>query len=135
MESISIYSDIKNIPIATRFVDLFLKKNNIDYSKKTAIVLDEILSNISKYSYSHNKNVPINIICDYKKNNKTFILQFIDYGIEFNPLNASSVDTTLSLENRCTGGLGIFIVKCIMDEINYKRDVKKNVLTLKKFFS
>ena len=133
METISISSDIKNIPIAINFVNLYLKKYNLDFSRKADVVFDEILSNISKYSYKDYSGI-INICCDYEELSKTLILKFIDSGITFNPLDSSLIDTDVSIENRYPGGLGIFIVKCIMDEINYNRHLNKNVLTLKKFF-
>lgn len=133
METISISSDIKNIPIAINFVNLYLKKYNLDFAKKADVVLDEILSNISKYSYKNNYGI-INIHCDYEEFSKTFILKFVDSGINFNPLDSSLIDTNVSIENRYPGGLGIFIVKCIMDEMDYNRHLNKNILTLKKFF-
>ena len=107
-------------------------ENNIDYIKKTDIVFDEILSNISKYSYKDSPGT-IDIYCDYQTDSKTLFFKFIDSGIAFNPLNVAEVDTTVSIEKRQSGGLGIFIVKCIMDDIKYKRYLNKNILTLKKF--
>jgi sigma-B regulation protein RsbU (phosphoserine phosphatase) len=60
------------------------------------------------------------------------ILCFIisDSGTPFDPTTKGEVDTTLSAEERKIGGLGIHLVRQIMDSIDYKREEGKNVLTL-----
>ncbi len=55
-----------------------------------------------------------------------------DSGISFDPTEAATADTTLSVEERPVGGLGIFLVRELMDSINYERTGGKNILTLKK---
>ena len=55
-----------------------------------------------------------------------------DSGIAFDPTKASDADTTLSAEDRQIGGLGILLVRELMDSINYEREDGMNVLTLKK---
>lgn len=133
VKNISILSDIKNIPTVTEFANVFLEKNHLDFSKKTDIVLDEILSNIAKYAY-HDDSGKIDIDFDYDDNSKTLMIRFTDSGFAFNPLEVKEADTTATAEDRPIGGLGIFIVKCIMDEAHYERTSDKNILTLKKFF-
>ena len=62
------------------------------------------------------------------------MLQFVisDSGAPFDPTARAEVDTTLSAEERGIGGLGIHIVRQIMDSIDYKRVDGRNVLTLGK---
>ncbi|MDE6518721.1 MAG: ATP-binding protein, partial [Acetatifactor sp.] len=60
------------------------------------------------------------------------ILTFADSGFEYNPLEKEDPDITLSAEEREIGGLGIFMVKQIMDEVTYRRTDGKNVLELAK---
>ena len=59
-------------------------------------------------------------------------LTFIDEGVEYDPLSKADPDVTLSAEERQVGGLGIFLVKKIMDGVEYKRDGQKNILTVVK---
>jgi sigma-B regulation protein RsbU (phosphoserine phosphatase) len=61
-------------------------------------------------------------------------LKFIitDTGISFDPTIVSTADTTLSAKERPVGGLGILLVRELMDSINYERTDGKNVLILKK---
>ena len=56
----------------------------------------------------------------------------IDDGIAFNPFDAPAPDTTLALEDREIGGLGVHIVRTMMDEVFYERDGNKNVVTVSK---
>jgi sigma-B regulation protein RsbU (phosphoserine phosphatase) len=60
----------------------------------------------------------------------TFVLR--DKGTPFDPTKAENVDTTLSAEQRPIGGLGIHLVRTIMDEIEYSYTDGQNVLTLRK---
>ena len=131
MENISIVSDISSIPNAIKFAEDFLEKNGLDFAKKTAIVFDEILSNIAKYAYKGEKK-NIEVGCDYDEKNKTLTFKFEDFGTEFNPLEVKEADTTASADDRPIGGLGIFIVKNFMDDVVYERKNDKNILTLKK---
>ena len=59
-------------------------------------------------------------------------ITFTDNGIPYNPLTKSDPDTTLSAEEREIGGLGIFIVKKMMDEVFYEYHDNKNCLTIRK---
>jgi sigma-B regulation protein RsbU (phosphoserine phosphatase) len=60
------------------------------------------------------------------------VISITDDGVPFNPFKKDPPDTMLSLEEREIGGLGIHIVKNLMDEYNYKRNVDKNIITLVK---
>jgi anti-sigma regulatory factor (Ser/Thr protein kinase) len=61
-------------------------------------------------------------------------LKFVitDTGVPFNPTEVVAADTTLSAEERPIGGLGILLVRELMDSINYERTDGKNILTLTK---
>jgi sigma-B regulation protein RsbU (phosphoserine phosphatase) len=65
-------------------------------------------------------------------NEKTLTFVICDDGIPFDPTAKSEVDTTLSVEQRPIGGLGIHLVRTIMDSINYERTRGRNILTLRK---
>ncbi|MBP5712599.1 MAG: ATP-binding protein, partial [Prevotella sp.] len=62
-------------------------------------------------------------------------LKFVisDHGTPFDPTEKEDADVTLSVEERPIGGLGIFLVRQIMDSVNYERLKGMNVLTLRKF--
>ena len=59
-------------------------------------------------------------------------ITFIDSGVPFNPLEKPDPDVTLSVEERGIGGLGIFMVKKSMDDVQYSYDNGFNILTIYK---
>ncbi|MBQ4068183.1 MAG: ATP-binding protein [Lachnospiraceae bacterium] len=95
------------------------------------ICVEEIFVNIAHYAYGDEKGeAKISILYDEYKNAMTFI--FEDEGVPYNPLDKSDPDTTLSAEERKIGGLGIFICKKTMDDIQYKYENGKNILSMTK---
>ncbi len=94
------------------------------------LVLEEALSNIIFYAFKDNKKHEIDI--SVSMHNKNITLKIEDSGIPFNPLEQQTPDITLPAEERPVGGLGIFLISQIMDEMNYARKGDQNVLTLKK---
>jgi anti-sigma regulatory factor (Ser/Thr protein kinase) len=97
---------------------------------KLHLVAEEALVNVMKYAYPEKKG-DITITCS-NGNNNNIIIEITDRGIEFNPLNRPDPDTTLPIEERQIGGLGIFMIRKIMDKVEYRRDGNMNVLTLTK---
>ena len=63
------------------------------------------------------------------------VLVFIDQGIPYNPLDNKDPDITLNLEEREIGGLGIYMVKKIMDEVSYEYMDGQNILRMRKSLS
>lgn len=95
------------------------------------LVLDELISNVINYGYPKEENREIYLKYIIDENNK-LILEIRDDGIPFNILEMKEVDVTLGIDERPVGGLGIHLVKNIMDEIEYERKNEQNILTLKK---
>lgn len=94
------------------------------------LVLEEALSNIIFYAYNDNKKHEIKI--KISLNNNLITMEIIDDGVPFNPLENPSPNINLPAKERPVGGLGIFLMSQIMDEMDYARKKKQNVLTLKK---
>ena len=92
------------------------------------IVFEELLSNIIKYSYRDEERHEIIIKVQVFADRVRVII--IDDGMPFNPLDAETPDTTLSLEEREAGGLGVHMVRTMTDSISYERDGNKNVATV-----
>lgn len=98
---------------------------------KIKVVFDELLTNVMDYAFPDGQEHSISIQVDLHTNK--LVLQIEDDGIAFNPFLKEAPDTNLSMEDREVGGLGIHLVKNLMDEYNYKRLIGKNVITLVKF--
>lgn len=97
---------------------------NSSERSKLYIAIDEIVSNIIKFSGASF------ITMECNKKNDIVYLKFIDDGKFFNPLAFKNVDTSLPLNERKIGGLGIFIVKNSMDYTHYEYSDNNNILTI-----
>ena len=94
------------------------------------LVLEEAVSNVILYAYPKGECQEIVLSAQKKDNSLIFVLT--DSGKEFDPTQAPDADVTLSAEDRQIGGLGIFLIRQIMNEVEYQRIEGKNVLTLGK---
>ena len=106
------------------------------------VVVEELFVNVASYAYQRGKNeskgedtdsngfVDIDIKND--EDNQRIIITFEDSGIPFDPLEKSDPDITLNAEEREIGGLGIFIVKKMMDKVDYNYIDGRNTLIIEK---
>lgn len=92
------------------------------------ICIEEIFINIASYSYEDSGFVEIEVNLE----NNELTLVFKDNGVKFDPLAKEDPDTKASAEDRGVGGLGIFMVKNLMDKCYYEYKDNKNILTLTK---
>ena len=94
------------------------------------LVLEEAVSNVILYAYPKEEHQEI--VLTAKMSDKSLIFVLTDSGKEFDPTQAPDADVTLSAEEREIGGLGIFLIRQIMNKVEYQRIEGKNVLTLGK---
>jgi sigma-B regulation protein RsbU (phosphoserine phosphatase) len=94
------------------------------------MAFDELLTNIISYAYEDGSEHEIDIKVSSMSDSVVVVIS--DDGLPFNPFTREDPDTDLSIEDRDIGGLGIHLVKNLMDEVYYKRHVDKNVITLVK---
>jgi len=92
------------------------------------LAIEEAVVNVMKYAYQPGIVGDIHIEAQADDVNLKFVIT--DSGTPFDPTTRAEVDTTLSAEERPIGGLGIHLVRQIMDSINYERVDGQNVLTL-----
>lgn len=132
MKELTLDATIENIIIVTDFVNNELVKMNC--SEETIaeidVAVDEVFGNIANYAY--NDKIGSVRVCIEIVDNNMVILTFIDNGKEYNPLEKEDPDISLSAEERSIGGLGIYIVKCTMDDVSYEYKDGNNILTIKK---
>lgn len=123
---ISLTPDAESVKTVAEFLDNTLEAWEIPMKvvSKLQIVADEIYSNIVRYSQA--KNAKVTAV----QNGTVLSLRFEDDGKPYDPTTAAEPDITASAEEREIGGLGIFVVRNMMDSMDYKYKDGHNVLTL-----
>ena len=95
------------------------------------LVLEEILVNIVNYAYDHDDGT-VDISHDINETDRVIKVTIKDKGKAFNPLDAQDPPLHQSAGERKIGGLGIYIVKNLVDDIKYSRVDEHNVLEFSK---
>ena len=133
-EKLTLKNDARQVEQLSAFVKDALAR--VDLSTKEArevrLAIEEAVVNVMNYAYPSGTegNVSIELLSDGHR------LKCIisDAGIPFDPTETADADTTSSVEDRRIGGLGIYLLRQLMDTINYERIDGKNVLTLRKYY-
>lgn len=133
MKELTIAATLENIETVTDFVNEQLEALDCPMKAQMQIdiAIDELFSNIAQYAYNPDvgdATVRVEVVNDPL----SVIITFIDGGVPYDPLSAADPDTTLAAEERALGGLGVFMVKKSMDEIAYRYEDGKNILSIKK---
>ena len=132
MKELTVAATVDNIEAVTDFVNTHLEVADcpMKAQMQISIAIDEIFSNIAYYAYAPgtgDATVRVEITQE-----PAAIIAFMDRGVPYNPLENTDPDTTLSAEDRKVGGLGIFMVKKSMDEITYRYENGRNILSIRK---
>lgn len=135
MKKITVDALVENLAQVIDFATEELEKRDcpMKTSMQMELVIEEIFVNIASYAY-HPEIGAATFCMEFEENPQAVVITFIDSGKQYNPLEKSDPDTTLDISERDVGGLGIFLVKKNVDDIAYKYEDGKNILTLKKFF-
>lgn len=134
MKEIILHNRIEEIERLAVFVEELADEAGINpaTSFNLNLALEEAVTNIINYAYPQGEDHTFTLTAD-KDGKGTLTLTLNDEGTAFNPLEqAPEVDTTLGVEERDIGGLGIFLIRQIMDDVYYERTDGHNILTLTK---
>jgi anti-sigma regulatory factor (Ser/Thr protein kinase) len=98
------------------------------------LALDEILTNVISYGYDDDQPhaVTVRLSIDGAHRPRRVQVEVEDDGRAFNPLAVVPPDVDAPVEERPIGGLGIFLVRRVMDDLEYRRQQGKNVLVMRK---
>ena len=133
MKELTVDAAIENIPAVTAFVEEQLEQVGCPMKAQMQIdiAIDELFSNIAQYAYSP-KTGKATVRVEMTEDPMAVVITFIDNGIPYDPLAKADPNVSLPADDRQIGGLGIFMVKKSMDEINYEYKNGQNILTIKK---
>ena len=125
-------NDIEQVPLLAQFVDEACETAglNMATSMKLNLAIEEAVVNVMNYAYPQGTVGDINIEAQADDEQLAFIIS--DSGSPFDPTAQQEADITLSAEERPIGGLGIHLVRQIMDDVAYERKDNYNILTLRK---
>jgi len=130
--TIRISADVKEIERLNKLVRQFGELHDVPsrtlYSVNLA--LDELVTNVMLYGYEEaaGREVTVRIVTAGSE----LVASVTDDGRHFNPLEAPKPNLDAPLEDRELGGLGIHLVRSLMDHVTYSREEDKNVLTVRK---
>ena len=127
-----LHNDVQQIELLAEYIDSIADEAGINPSLAMSLnlALEEAVTNVIMYAYPEGTDGTVDIITEANDGLLTFIIK--DSGKAFDPTQKEDADVTLSAEERQIGGLGIFLVKQIMDTVNYQRINGQNILTLTK---
>jgi anti-sigma regulatory factor (Ser/Thr protein kinase) len=132
---LSLRNDSADLARLTEFASEFTRRHRLadEETARLQIILDELFTNVVNYGYEgtsgeeHREghiDVPLSLAGD------RLIIEFADDGQPFDPLTGPLPDLDLPAETRPIGGVGIAIVRALVDESSYRREGNRNYLTL-----
>ncbi|SCY60740.1 Anti-sigma regulatory factor (Ser/Thr protein kinase) [Lachnospiraceae bacterium XBB2008] len=133
MKEITIEAKVDNLDRVLSFVDEQLESAGCSIGIQTQIdiAVEEVFVNIAQYAYDPNVG-PATISVETSSNPLKVKLTFMDKGMPYNPLAKDDPDVTQSADERPIGGLGIYMVKNIMDDVEYEYKDGQNIFTIAK---
>ncbi len=93
------------------------------------IAVEEVFINIACYAYVGGKG-KATVCVELSETPASVAITFMDGGIPYNPLAREDPDITLAAEDRQVGGLGILMIKRLMDDVRYEYKDGRNILRL-----
>lgn len=132
MSKLVLPAKMQNFESMMQFIEDVAKSQGFDVKKvnQVKIAAEEALVNVISYAY-HDGNGSVEINCDAKEG-RGLVIEIIDSGAPFDPTSMPEPDINAPIEDRRIGGLGVYMMHQLMDEVNYRRDGDRNILTLAK---
>ena len=123
----------ENLPQVISFIEEHLDEMSCSPKIKMqiSVAAEEIFVNIANYAYRPDTG-KATVRVEVSDDPLSVVITFMDHGKPFDPTKKEDPDVTLSADERNIGGLGIFMTKKIMDDLNYEYVDGKNILRIKK---
>lgn len=130
---LEIEATVANMPKVLQFIDENLEAAGctLKTQMQIDIAVEEWFVNIAHYAYEEGTGMAT-VLMEVKGDPKAAYIQFVDKGVQYDPLAKADPDVTLSAEERKIGGLGIYLIKNTMDDVRYEYKDGHNMLTIVK---
>ncbi len=131
---IVLHNEVSQISQLEGFIEAVAKDRELDLSQtlNLNLALEEAVTNVVLYAYPQGTTGEVDVLARVGVDWIEFVVT--DSGKPFDPTAAPAADTTASVNDRRIGGLGIHLVRTIMDSVHYERRGNKNILTMTKNF-
>ena len=131
-KEIKIKNEVGELERVNQFVEEIGEELGLDMELQMNLnlVMEEMVSNVIFYAYPEGKHEEIELVAESDGKELTFVLS--DKGKEFDPTMKEDANPDINPMERDIGGMGIYIVKNIMNQVTYQRLEGKNLLTMKK---
>lgn len=125
-----LHNNIQQIPQLAEFVETIAEEKNLDQAMAMSLnlALEEAVTNVILYAYPDGIDGLVDIEAYIHDDCLEFIIS--DSGKPFDPTAAPEADVTLGVDERSIGGLGIYLVRNIMDTVSYRYEKGKNILVM-----
>lgn len=125
-------NDLKEVNHLGEFIDQLGEELSLpmEITMNINLAIEEAVSNVIMYAYPPKEEHVIRL--HVTSTDKQLVFLLTDKGRSFDPTQVPDADINLDLEDRPIGGLGIYLVRCIMNEVSYQRLDDENRLTMKK---
>jgi serine/threonine-protein kinase RsbW len=132
-KEMSIKNQVQELDRVARFIEEIGEELSLDMELQMNLnlVMEEMVSNIIFYAYPEGVEATIELSAECDGKELTFVLS--DQGRAFDPTLKENFDMDVNPAERELGGMGIFIVKNIMNQVTYQRLEGRNLLTMKKY--
>ena len=128
---LSLHNASEDFVNLTEFATEFSRQHQLPDEERARllVILDELFTNVVKYGYD-GAAAEGHIDVALSLQGGRLIIEFVDDGRQFDPLASAAPDLDLPAEDRSLGGVGLAIVRALVDEIGYQWDGNRNRLTL-----
>ena len=132
IKEISIKNQVSELEKVAQFIEEIGEELelNMELQMNLNLVMEEMVSNVIFYAYPQGTEADIELMAKSDGKELTFVIS--DQGREFDPTAKEDTDLNVNPAERELGGMGIFIVKNIMNEVTYQRLEGRNLLTMTK---
>jgi len=122
---------IENLQKLMRFISDFAKAEGFTEKRirEVELATEEALLNIFNYAYPERVDGEVEVSCRMDEKSG-LIIEILDKGKAFDVQSAPDPDLSLDVSERKIGGLGIFLIRKMADEVHYRREGESNILTL-----
>lgn len=126
-ETLRLPAEVTNLHLAQAYLASRASRFGLDdrQADRLALALEEVFVNICHYAYPGVAGM-VELSC--RSDGDRFVVEVVDEGIAFDAASLPDPDTAANIEERRAGGLGWFLVRRLMSEIDYRRENGRNIV-------